>query len=643
MLHLRNGGLMVEDASELPDLRGRTLYLDLETTSFDRKKTSLNPWRDCWIAGAAIAVDDSPAHYVPCRHRRGVNLDPEVVERWLRPIVERAEEWVNHNVKYDAHVLREDFQIEARCPLVCTVVRAKLLDSDRQFRGGYGLDALSRDLLSEDISEYELALSPYLRDCKDYGEAPSDVMAAYACQDALTNRRLDRWQRSQLPDDMRRVWETETALTQVLTRMEKRGMRVDPHRLKIQEMAATVALLRIEEELHKIVGFPMRPHVNGDCYEVLCGRYGLPVLKRTEVSDGEDGEDGEEAAGNPSFDKDALQLYLAHPLAPTEVVRLMLSYRKLNTLLSVFVRKFQELHVDGVVHSTYNQCVRTGRMSCRNPNSQQNSEDSKELILPHAGRCLVSADYSQIEYRSIVHYCEDERAIAAYLADPDVDFHQWIAEIAGTTRRAGKTLNFMMGFGGGKEKTVRMLTKNPDVVAEIKARVDAMVASGDLSEERTMEAFDLFARQKAERLYATYHENLPTLKPTSRRAAAVCARRGYVRNLHGRRRHLPPTHAHIAFNFVNQSTAADYMKERMVHLSHELPKWGAELVASVHDEAVIDAPEELAGSVEFVDWLAATMEDVDPPLRVPLRVTVGTSTRHWREASKAAAVRPPKR
>ena len=75
-----------------------------------------------------------------------------------------------------------------------------------------------------------------------------------------------------------------------------------------------------------------------------------------------------------------MALYEVHPHAPTRLVQLIREYRHWDKLLTAFIKPYQTLAVDGVLHCTYNQMVRTGRMSCSLPNMQQLSKDAKRLI-----------------------------------------------------------------------------------------------------------------------------------------------------------------------------------------------------------------------------------------------------------------------
>jgi DNA polymerase I-like protein with 3'-5' exonuclease and polymerase domains len=945
MLTFDNGGRLITREDELPPVPERIerLYLDFETRSGDPKLDSLHPWHNCRPCGFAVTWDDVPgAWYVPVDHDFGPVVQREAAYTWLRDIMSRSHVWVNHNVKYDAHVYELNVgRIPPGVQLRCTVVRAKLVDSDRQFRGGYGLDVLSSQWLHEDISAVEQAMAPYLYRCKDYGVVPSDVMGSYGCQDVITNRRLDRYIDNAMASQCCEIALVEQSLTRVLLDVEQRGMMVDPTELKIAELRTMTQMLQLEAELEVLVGRSFRPHVNEDCYDVLCTQYGLPVMGWTDKT--EDGEEG----GNPSFDKQALAGYMVHPLAPKDVVSRIVKYRKLSTFKSLFVDVLSTEHVDGVIHTQYNQLVRTGRLSCKSPNMQQQDKSSKMLFHPRPGYSFMSCDYclpagtliptpygdkpieivaanlmpvlsvtdsgelkfcatsrggrvgfgqifkitftdgttfectsdhpmmrldgtsvkckdlvsgdrmahvvdttigkytywklkssiyskhklvaewatgskidsdlyhvhhidedknnwcvsnlevrgysehisghsrqrylsqdhvkrvealrealknrrsyaydenpnwqggkivvacdtcdrpfekwpsqdtkycskecrsagrsashqkrrvevtcetcsrtfetlpgrprvfcsracsnrspvktakddknyevlsveyarddwyysitvpetgtyvttnglinsqSQIEFRFIVHYIDEPHAVEAYNRDPDTDFHTWVAELCKIKRKPAKTVNFMVAFGGGKKKTIKTLSKNDDVIGDITQQVEKLIAEGRVDRADAKLVFDQLCERKAVDMYETYHATLPNLKRTSRRAASVCERRGYVYTIMGRHRHIPRDKAHIAFNTINQGSAADLMKERTVALAEAIRGRDIHIVASVHDEVLLEMPTAVAHDPRTARDLANLMEHPPFELRVPIRCSIGVSDHTWAQA-----------
>lgn len=634
MFQFDNGVYFIQEVCELPNLvGGSSLFLDFETSSGDAKLDSLNPWHNCKVAGFAIKVDDSPAFYVPYQH-----FDEQcqgVIRFWLEEIISNCDYWINHNVKYDAHVAMNDLQIDMiticrqRCKLICTLTLAKLIDSDRVLRGGYGLDALSLGWLGEDISRFEKALQPYLVRNKDYGRVPPDILGEYGGQDILSNAKLWQFLIDNIAEESAGVWNTEIELTFRLFEMEHRGMPIDPTELTVTHYQCLNRMLEIDERLTELVGRSFRPRESGDCYEILCSQYGLPVLAYTK-----DQDTGEET-NNPSFNKYALQMYLSQPHAPIEVIKLIQEFRGHDQFCNLFLTPWARLHINGRLHPIYNQCVRGGRLSCSDPNAQQLNELAKRLIHPKPGYSIISMDASQIEFRFIVHYINDERAIAAFLENPDTDFHEWTAnECGGIKRRSAKTVNFGISFGEGKKKLIKQLASDPSLTEKIKAEVEAMAASGQINEDAQARYFDTLATQLGTNVYNTYHRTFPTLKPTQKDVENVCRARGYVRNMYGRRRHLPYNKAYRGFPNLNQSSAADWMKARTVGICNLIQDTPIEFIASVHDEFVFQAPTEIAEDWRTKRDMVAFMETLDIPLRVPVRVAYGTSAENWKLAGE---------
>lgn len=621
---------MLESSSELPALCGENLFLDFETTSGNPKLDSLNPWHNCNVAGFAITIDDlSQVYYCSYMHWSAENQF--TTREWLHDsIFYQIHNWINHNVKYDAHVIANDLRILPHCNLVCTLTLAKLLDSDRIMRGGYSLDALAIGWLAEDISKYYQSLQPYLVRNKDYGRIPPDILGEYCTQQLMANRRLWQYECATIPEECHNVWTTEIKLTRRLWQMERNGLRVDPLQLKSTQFVAMNRMILIDAELAEIVGHSFRPHVNEDCYDIICNQYGMPILAYTK-----DQETGEETA-NPSFDKYALVLYKAQPNAPVEVISLIQEFRTLNQFNNLFLEPWQQYQIDGVLHVTYNQGVRTGRMSCTEPNAQQLNEHAKELILPKSGYAIISIDASQIEFRFIVHYIEDQKAIAAYNENPDTDFHQFAADLCGIKRKPAKSVNLGIGFGEGKKKLTKALASDPDLTESIKEQVKAM----GLPPEQEIEMFQTLATQRALEVYNTWHNTFPTCKTVSKDVERVCKARGYLRNMYGRHRHLPWQFAYRGFNTLNQSSAADWIKERVSSLMDLIDDVSApiELIALVHDEIVLQAPIEIAFDPRTQRDLIGFMETLVIPLRVPMRCSIGVSANSWKEASKNAKV-----
>ena len=630
MLNFENGGRLVQSLDELPNLKNaKRLYLDTETKSFDPKQKALKPYHGHRVGGIGVTADNiKGAWYVPirCAHEKW-NLPLEPVLKWADDTINSCIDWVNHGVKFDAHFMKQD-GIDFKCRLVDTNTLAKIVNSDRY---SYELDVLAREWLESDISQYENRLKAYLSGCKskDYGDVPGDIIGEYGCQDVMTNRDLYEYLLRRRDPQTENVWETEILLTPVLFDMEVTGLHVDLQELKEKQLVTLYKLSVLEEELHNLTESVMRPHTNADCYEVLCNQYGLPVLGRTDKNE-------------PSFDKATMISYRAYPLVRENpklesIVKKIQKYRKLNTLNNIFLTPYIEHEVNGIMHPDYNQIVRTGRMSCRRPNSQQLSPEAKSLIHPPEGMDIGSWDYSQIEFRIIVHYIQDAAAIAAYAENPDTDFHAWVADMCGIPRKPAKNVNFCVAFGGGKAKVVSMLALDMALVSHLIKQVDKLVESGKIEESQKQQIFQILCHRRGESVYNEYHDTLPGIRRVTRQASNNLLSRGHVFNAYGRQRHLPTQASYRAFNTIVQSSAADAIKERTVAMAPRYNKFirdlGIGFFASVHDETAEYHPKELSKDLTSLRKIKAMFEDTGFKFRVPMRIACGLSNKNWKIAS----------
>jgi DNA polymerase I-like protein with 3'-5' exonuclease and polymerase domains len=655
MIDLPNGAKLITSAGELPDWRqAKELFLDIESqrnykakiTAFDEDGfetdySGLYPFGGDRIAGFAATVDDSEqVIYVPMRHTAigSQNLPIENVQQWLRDHLTADKRWINHNVVLDATFVAHEGLMDMPPELCCTLTAAKMYDSDRMDQG---LKILVPEYTGMPMPE-EGKVQAYLKSIKSksYADVPAYDMGWYATDDVIGNRKLYRFLQEKMPSQVQPIWETERRLTSVLYDMEVRGLQTDRRECTIKYAHALKEQLELSTMISMLTG---REWTNSSqcVYDILTNKFGIPVLVTKWEKDKESRRYYD--TGRATYDSDAMDVYAAHPLVLgnpliKQVLDLILRYRHVAHFSGLFLEPFLKL-MDAAerIHPTYNQLVRTGRMSCKRPNAQQQNDESKVLIKPGKGRCFFSCDYSQIEFRLIIHYIEDQAGIEAYKNDPWTDFHQWVADICGVKRSAGKTLNFGMGYGAGKKKVTSELVHDKNIIETIGQLVADMVRSGKITSEQANGVFTKLCEQRAAEVYNTYHERLPGVKRTSQEAAGAARYRGYVFNAYGRRRHLPLERAHIAFNTIVQGSAMDIIKEAMVRLSprynRRMRDWDIHIAANVHDEILFDAPEELMLNPEVHQYIISTMENPSVPFLVPIKTGLGVSKNHWCEAA----------
>ncbi len=637
---------IVTEVSELEEVRkaliGKKIgFLDIETTSRSKTEKSVNPWHNCWAAGVALSALDgdelAPIYYIPVDHAPDLygarNLPITRVMQLVQELLLSWEVLVNQNVKYDLHVLaKHGVKIPEKLVIEDLLTLAKMSYTDRFL---YNLDVLAKEYIQTDITPYYRLISPFLVENQDYGRVPVWELGSYAIEDISVTARIWKILDADFPEDMQRVRQLERDTTKELFYVEQQGLGVNPSALLLKSFEYTADCMYRLDALAERINYPgFNPNSPDMMQELFVNRLGLPILKWTN-------EDDDSKVSNPSFGKEALAEYLVHPRADAKLVKSIIDLRRDLKFLNGFLNPYRKLQTSGKLHADYVQLVRTGRMACRRPNMQQLNADAKSLIVPDEGCGFLSIDQSQIEFRVIAHYINDARAIKAYNDNPDTDFHSWVAALANIKRKPAKTVNFLMGYGGGKETLIKALMKDPDLMEAVKAEVDIMLSSG-VPMQACEEHFMARARAVADGVYLTYHRSLPTLKPTSYNATGAAKAKGYIKNLYGRRRHLADNRAHIAFNSACQGTAADLIKETVCKLGPIVRSYGASIVAIVHDEILFHGPKEVVSSEDFLRACLLTMEKPTPtiPLRVPVRCSYGYSDETWLKASKVEAKYP---
>jgi DNA polymerase I-like protein with 3'-5' exonuclease and polymerase domains len=97
----------------------------------------------------------------------------------------------------------------------------------------------------------------------------------------------------------------------------------------------------------------------------------------------------------------------------------------------------------------------------------------RSLFLPEEGQLWGSADFSSQEPRLLVHYAAllnlpgAHKMVDAYNLDPNMDFHQMVADMAGIGRKAAKTIGLGLMYGMGKAKLAGSLGLELDEASEL--------------------------------------------------------------------------------------------------------------------------------------------------------------------------------
>jgi DNA polymerase-1 len=405
--------------------------------------------------------------------------------------------------------------------------------------------------------------------------------------------------RTKLYEDM------ERPLAAVLTRMEVRGVRLDADYLRGLAASTTARLNTLEAEIHAHAGREFSIRSPQQLETVLYDELGLASGKKTKLT------------GKRSTAVSALEpLRDEHPVIP-----LLLEYRELDKLRGTYLDPLPSLinPRTGRLHTTFAQtAVATGRLSSLNPNLQNipiRSQVGREIrkgFVADPGYCLIAADYSQIELRLLAHISGDPLMQQAFQEGADIH-RRTAAQVLGLDeggitpdqRRAAKTVNFGVLYG-----------------------MSAHRLSNDLG----------IPYADAASFIEIYFSTYPGIRGYIDRTLEFGRTHGYVETLYGRRRYVPELTAtnrnvreageRLAYNMPIQGTASDIIKLAMVRLDRELEALGARLLLQVHDELLIEVPEDRAGEVAQV---TRELMEGAAQLSVPLAVEAGVGP-NWYDA-----------
>ncbi len=401
------------------------------------------------------------------------------------------------------------------------------------------------------------------------------------------------------------LYETvELPLISVLFDMEKTGFSIDTGILEVLSDSMYIRIRALSDEIYELAGEQFSILSTKQLGSILFEKLGLPPYRKTKTG--------------YSTDSETLEaLHDMHPIIP-----LITEYRFLTKLKSTFLDGLKAL-VDehGRVHTSFNQNVTaTGRISSTEPNLQnipvrtQVGREIRKAFVASPGNLLVGADYSQIELRLLAHMSGDERMIEAFIDEDDIHsatasevFGTPLDEVTPQQRSAAKAVNFGIVYGISDYGLARNLG------------ITRRVASDYIS------------------MYMKRYEGVS-------RYMKECVENGkrnkYAVTIMGRRRELPEISSsnfntrsfgeRVAMNMPIQGSAADLIKLAMVRVHRRLTDDGlkAKLVLQIHDELIIDCPEDEVGQVKQI--LEDCMQNV-MKLRVPLTADVHTG-RSWYDA-----------
>jgi DNA polymerase I-like protein with 3'-5' exonuclease and polymerase domains len=684
---------------QFPSLaRAKRISLDLE--SFDESlsnKTGPGWRRDAYIVGFGLGIGDKKGNiefseYYPLRHKSAPNLDAERVYNWLSDeLVFYRGEIVGANLLYDFDGFQYQ-KIQAPLAKFRDVQWSEALLDENAL--AYKLNVLAKKYLG--LSKVTDELKQLYGDgyIKRFHEVHPGHARTYGIGDITLPLQVlfeqEKLLRKEKLDDL---FDLECRLLPMLLYMRQLGVRVDLE----QARRMNFDLIKARDEsiagVGRLSGVGIdyenfgKPTVMKNVFDKMGIRY--PYLTKGDdgkekiVYAGDPDYENARLIGKPSFRKTWLEngLEKVNPELSELIIRANIAEKARGTFVEGYIT---DNAIGDRVHCEFHplrkkkeeneksQGTITGRFSSSNPNLQNiPSRDEwigpmcRKMFIPDEDCDFFSADYSQIEYRLLVHFGVLHHCTGAevpqqmYLTNPKTDFHdactqlmykkEWEAAeaefIAGRItkeklkkihkelRKPAKNLNFGMVYGMGIPH-----------LAELIGEIDA---HGQPTE-------------RALKIMEEYHASSPYIRELSKLYIKQANEHQFVSTILGRRGRfnlweprfrekgapfetaLPYEEAvakwgpklkvvgtHKAMNKVIQGSAADMLKAAMVQIweSGVLDE-GVRLELTVHDE--------LDGSVERTDRARKALAEMVHimetaiPLHIPVVVSCETGP-NWSE------------
>jgi len=409
--------------------------------------------------------------------------------------------------------------------------------------------------------------------------------------------------------------ELELPLLAVLADVERHGVRIDLPALASQSHRIEAELASRSARIFELAGEEFNINSPKQLSVILFDKLQLPAAKRT----------GKTKVASTAVDV-LEDLALTH-----ELPKLILEWRALQKLKGTYIDALPQLVHSRTtrVHTSFNQAVAaTGRLSSSDPNLQNIpirtdlGREIRRAFIADPGCVLISADYSQIELRVLAHLAGEDALIDAFRRGEDIHDRTALKVFGPDSglgkhelRRRAKIINYALLYG----KTAFTLARDIGVTPSV-----------------------------AQEFIDSYFGGFPRVRYFIDQTVENARAKGFVETMFGRRRMVPELNSRntqirqaaerMTVNFPIQGSAADILKRAMLRVHNTLNVNGAgrevetaqraRMILTVHDELLIESPEDSAE--EVASRLRVAMEGA-ATLAVPLTVDVGIGP-NWREA-----------
>mgnify|MGYP001248845930 FL=1 len=616
-------------------LTGRLLALDIETTGLD-------PFKDELL----LIQLGTKSHtlVIDCRA-----LGEEI--NLLAPLLASDDFGkLGHNLSFDCYFL-EVKGLKVRGPLVDTFLASKVETAGEpegfgkgKWGKGNSLKAIAERWLGRTIEEKKELQESFIGLKPD--QEITEEMLAYAANDvAILFELHEAAGKVTQEEEIFYVWQLECRALPAIVQMKVNGMKLDvPYYKALLEEESKFR----EDKKAEVISFMeqagvleqyrcpltqlllVHPQYSGKGKGKTTGfnlasptqlgpvlvEMGIPL--EAKVS---------EKTGKTSYSCD--KNVLAFHMADHEILKLYTDYKKAATRTQMVDKliKLAEAAPDGRIHADYNQIVRSGRMSSREPNAQNIPKEPRyrKGFIAEYQRVFVRADYSQLEVRLVAEVSNDEVLLGIYNRGEDVHTSTAMLmtgkpadQIQKSERSAAKAISFGAIYGCSA-RTLRQTAISMFGISWTMDQAQEALDAWKDSYPGIVKWHQTQGRQEGLEVRTVFGRRRKLQRPRKKTKANGLKRdeSNYTRLL----------------NSPIQGLGADILKAALALLWEQYlcNENDIKLVAVVHDEIILEAPESRADDVKQI--LQECMEDAAPMVgvtKVPV-VAEPSAGRNWGE------------
>ncbi len=605
-IKITNNVTVIDDTEKLKILKEKLLSQEEIAVNVETTGTEI---RNRILVGVSLCFGMQDNYYIPVNHNDFTlrQIPQETFVSELKEVFENNKNsFIGCDLKFVKHIFKS-IGINLKNAAFDVMLASYCINPSRQ----HNIETLALRYSDFHIKNSEEIFSKGSRKIKT-DDTSIEVLSEYSCSKAVNifylknilKYELEKNNLSELFFDM------EMPIIEVLFEMEENGIKIDKNFLEDFDKELIKEISISENKIYSFAGEKFNINSPKQLSVILFDKLNLPAVKKTKTG--------------YSTDESVLA-----ELAEYGIANEILKYRELQKLKGTYVDPMKNFlkYGDERIRTVFNQAVTaTGRLSSSEPNLQNipvRTEYGRKLRRAFAaddGNIFISADYSQIDLRSLAHISKDRNLIYAFNSGKDIHTAtaqeifgvEKIEDVTKEQRMAAKSINFGIVYGISSFGLAKQLGIG---VKQAKEYIDG------------------------------YFAKYSGVKNWSAKIIEETKEKGYVKTLAGRIRYIPEINSsnkqiaafgeRMALNTPVQGTSADIIKIAMINVHKKIKEQylKTKILLQVHDDLLLEVPEK---EKDFVLKILKYEMENAVKLDVPLVVEIKTG-KNWAEMTKTAA------